>query len=74
MNVRSRCDCQVDSSAVGLPGMVEDRGGEPSRFASDHCIDRKRIQGRLHDSEPLGSPCAFVGVGSDQGSEVELGE
>lgn len=74
MHVRGCCDHEVESSSARLPAAADEGCREPPPFACDCSIDRKRVEGRLNDAEPLGPACSLVFRAGDEDAEVQLGE
>jgi len=74
MDVRGRGDDDIERATARLAAACDQSRREPAPFARDCCVDRKWIERRLDDPEPLDSPCPLVVGSSDQHAEMELRE
>jgi len=52
---------EIDGATAGLTAARDEGRRESAPLARDGSVDRKRIEGRLHDAEPLRPPCSLVG-------------
>lgn len=74
MDVRSRSDHEIESSAPRLSTATDDSCCESSPLACDRRVDGERVERGLDDAEPLRPSSSLVLRAGNENAEVQLGE